>query len=160
MQHGQNLPTLSKMPSNSFISKKENHIEVSIYVNGEMTSEGIANNVTKMKAAFPALPIPFYAMLIDRLKGNGFTSGRLEDAVNHVIDTCIYPTPTIANFINFDVNVKFYTYEQYSKLVDESKNASKFYKACVVKFTEVPLWAHVSDIEKYKLKLKSHEGNV
>jgi len=39
------------------------------------------------------------------------------DAVNNVIDTCQYPTPTLANFLSFDRRAKVYDYDQLVNLV-------------------------------------------
>lgn len=108
--------------------------------------------IARIKAAFPSLPIEFYTILKDRIKENQFSNEKFIAAVNYVIDNCIYPTPTIANFLQFDEKVKFYTYNQFLKLVHENKNAGKQYKPCIVKFTKKPMWAHINDIEKFKLK--------
>lgn len=55
----------------------------------------------KIKKSFPSLEAEFYDILCDRLKENEVTDNELTEAVNHVIDTCIYPTPTIAQFITY-----------------------------------------------------------
>jgi len=53
-------------------------------------------------SAFPAIPVQFYDILQERLRANHITDTRLIEAVNHVIDTCHFPTPTIADIIDFD----------------------------------------------------------
>lgn len=55
----------------------------------------------KIKEAFPTLPIEFYNILCERLKEKKFTVVQITEAVNGVIDTCKYPTPTIAHFIGY-----------------------------------------------------------
>jgi len=55
----------------------------------------------KIKKAFPSLSGDFYDILCERIKENNFSDKELINAINHVIDTCIYPVPTIANFILF-----------------------------------------------------------
>jgi hypothetical protein len=77
---------------------------VSVY-RGELTTQGIIQNISRIKLTFPCLPIEFYDILTDRLKVHGFSDARLTDAVLHVIDTCKYPTPTIADFITYDKRV-------------------------------------------------------
>jgi hypothetical protein len=62
----------------------------------------LTSNIAKIKKAFPALPVEFYDILCEKIKEHNFTDHRLVKAVNHVIDSCIYPTPTIAQFITFD----------------------------------------------------------
>lgn len=78
--------------------------EVSIY-RDDLTTEGILENMKTIKRAFPSLPLDFYDLLIDRLKAKGFTNDRLNDAVIHVIDTCKYPVPTIADFLSYDKKI-------------------------------------------------------
>ena len=85
--------------------------EISIY-SGELTKECVAFNLQKVKNAFPALSPDFYTVFMDRVKDNGFSNNRLTDAVQYVIDNCVYPQPTIAQFISFDKKIKLYTYEQ------------------------------------------------
>ena len=103
-----NLRTLSPI-STEVIRKYDN--EISIY-SGSLNTDCIVSNTAKIKKAFPALPIDFFDVFTDRLKVNGFNDDRLRDAVDHVIDTCVYPTPTIAQFISFDKRYKIYTYEE------------------------------------------------
>ena len=69
---------------------------------GELTTGGMINSVKRIKAAFPALPPGWYDILTDQLAQSDFSDERLADAVNHVINTCEYPTPAIARFISFD----------------------------------------------------------
>jgi hypothetical protein len=116
-----------------------------------LSQKGIIEGVKKIKLAFPDLPGGFYEILSDRIKQNNFTDKRLFDAINNVIDTCEYPKPTIAKFLNYDRRIKFYNYEQYTKLINENPRLGEQYKAVKVKFAGVPMWAHVSDIQKYKL---------
>lgn len=79
---------------------------------GEITPQCVAKNVARIKAAFPALAPEFYKVMAERLIEKGFSDERLTDAVNHVIDTCQYPTPTLANFLSFDLRVKIIDYNQ------------------------------------------------
>jgi len=67
----------------------------------KITKQCLTNGIVVIKKAFPSLPLSFYDIFIERLKANGFTDDRFKEAVNHVIDTCKYPTPTIGNFISF-----------------------------------------------------------
>lgn len=85
--------------------------EISIY-SGELTKECVAVNLMKVKNAFPALSQEFYNIFAERVKDNHFSNQRLTDAVQYVIDNCIYPQPTIAQFISFDKKIRLYTYEQ------------------------------------------------
>lgn len=123
--------------------------EISIYT-GELTARVIVENAAKIKKSFPTLPIGFYQVFDERLKENNFTDTRLIDAVNHVIDTCVYPQPTIAQFISYDKRIKLYTYSQYCKLCDEGDG--KNYLPVKVGNNTSPVWAHINDINEYKLE--------
>lgn len=92
-------------------------------------------SIKKIKLAFPDLPAGFYDVLSERIKSKGFSDERLNDAVNHVIDTCKYPKPTVANFISFGgkkathVTYQFVgsepitvSVERYMEIKDEIKN--------------------------------------
>ena len=106
----------------------------------------------KVRQAFPSLPVEFFDILSDRVKENGFSDQRLKDSVTNVIDNCIYPTPTIAQFISFDKRFKIYTYDQVLKLNDElSGKAFEYYRPTRHYGFSKPAYAHISDIEKYKL---------
>ena len=55
------------------------------------------------------------------MKEKGFSDEKLKDAVNHVIDNCRYPVPTIAEFLSFDKVVKIFTYQEAAELVTKGK---------------------------------------
>jgi hypothetical protein len=82
--------------------------------------------VKTLKNAFPALPKGFYDIMIDRMRANGFSDDRMRDAVANVIDTCLYPTPTIANLISWDRRVKLYTYQEVCDMIDKGAKMSDF----------------------------------
>lgn len=90
---------------------------MSLYKQGEMTREGAALAVGKIKAAFPALAPEFFVVLLDRAKAKGWTDEQILDAAHNVIDNCHYPNPTLANFLNFDRRVKMITYAEMCNLV-------------------------------------------
>lgn len=125
---------------------------MSIY-NDNLTNEVVAKSVVLVKKAFPSLPINFFDVFSDRIICNKFTDKRLNDAVNHVIDTCIYPTPTIANFISFDKFVKLYTYDQVVKMSDTYRTPFDTFKSVRIGNLTKPMYCHFSDIEKYKIEL-------
>jgi len=126
--------------------------EISIY-KGTLTTPCIIKNIAKIKNAFPALPEGFYEVFSDRMEANGFCDDRLTDAINNVIDNCIYPTPTIAQFISFDRRFKVYHYEEMLKLSDEMGSEIWLsYDAIKFPDREKNVWVRVDDIKKYNLK--------
>lgn len=93
---------------------------------GELTAQALSRSVAKIKASFPQLPPEFYSILIDRVKAVGFCDERLIDSVNYVIDNCIYPTPTIANFLSFDKKKRLYSYKEVADLIDKGDKMENF----------------------------------
>jgi hypothetical protein len=128
--------------------------EVSIY-SGPLTDSCLVKSVAVIKKSFPSLPISFYDILIDRIQANHFSNTRLIDAVNHVIDNCHYPTPTIADFISFDQKYKVFSYDEMLKKLDEMGGDRKIwdlYKSVKLPGLPKPVWVHVNDIAKYNIK--------
>lgn len=132
------------------------HYNLSLY-SGELTPGGVVEATAKIKKAFPALPPEFFDVLIDMVKNECFSDNRFMDAVNNVIKNCEYPTPTVAKFLSFDKSVKLYTYSDMIKLVNTDRKAFEKHKAIKVQGTKEPLWAHISDIERYKLERYVHK---
>jgi hypothetical protein len=128
--------------------------EISIY-SGPLNTESIIQNAAKIKKAFPSLSIDFFDVFTDRIRENSFNDARLKDAVNFVIDNCVYPTPTIAQFISYDKKIKVYSYEEMLKKWDElSPTLANNYKPIQFPDREKLVWVHVDDIKKYKLTPK------
>jgi len=130
------------------LRKSESGFEVSVY-RGELSQKELVRNAAKVKAAFPALPPEFFQILIERLKAKGFCDSRMIDAVNNVIDSCPYPTPTLANFLSYDKNVKLYTYQQFISLVTEHKASFETYTK--VKCNGILLYVSKADKQRYNI---------
>ena len=138
------------------ISEKENneYSEISVY-SGELTQRSLIKNIAKIKIAFPDLDKGFYSILIEMARDCNFSDERFEDAVKNVICTCVYPRPTVAQFLSWDKKIKLYTYDQILKLNNElNGNAFKYYKAVIIPGVKTSYYASVSDIEQYKMKTK------
>lgn len=136
----------------SLITDEKGDCFISVY-KGELSKEVVILNIASIKKAFPALPKPYFDILIDRIKANNFTNQRLNDAVNFVLDNNIYPTPTIAQFISFDRRIQVFTHEQMTKKVTEyGPEIWNSYKAVKMDGMIKPVWIHVNDIEKYKIE--------
>ena len=116
---GTSLPTLSKPSSEALKVNENGETYLSLYT-GDLTPKVVTESMAELKASFPALPAEFFTMLSKRVKDNGFSDERLRDAVRHVIDNCIYPNPTIAQFIGFDKKVRLFTYHEMLEKVNNS----------------------------------------
>ena len=86
------------------------------------------------------------------IKDYGFCDSRLDDAVRNVIATCVYPTPTIANFISWDRTFKVFTYEDMLKKTnDMGTEIWNNYRAVQFKNREKKVWVHVDHVKMYNL---------
>lgn len=136
--------------SNSLPQKSELSNSLSVY-SGELSVEGLAKGLKTIQKSFPALPIDFYDVLTDRIKANCFSDERFADAIIHVIDTCIYPQPTIAQFISFDKRIKLHSYEEMlSKLDKYGDGIWKSYQVVNLPNRQKPVWVHVDEIKYLK----------
>jgi CRISPR/Cas system-associated endoribonuclease Cas2 len=150
---------LQKISQTTPILNKGSHCEISIY-KGELTQDVLTEQIAKIYKAFKNITDKdYFQVLKERIKENNFSNEKLKDAVNHVIDTCVYPTPTIANFLSYDKNVKLYTYDQKLKLINEigAELANRMYLSVKIEGMSKPMWANVNDIEKYKLERWSND---
>jgi hypothetical protein len=114
------LPSLSKTSQTNTVLKNEKGEKYISLYSGELTARVVTQSMAKVKKAFPGLPIDFFTVLSERVAANGFTDERIQDAVNHVVDTCKYPTPTVADFMSFDKKRRIYTYAEMCNKVHEA----------------------------------------
>ena len=126
---------------------------VSVYA-GDLNTKEIIESVKKIKNAFPQLPPGFYDVFASRLQDAGFSDARLRDAVNHVIDNCLFPTPTIAQFISYDKRIPLLTYEDMLKKTHEfGEGVWSDYKGVKLPGRIRHVWVHIDDIKKYNIQI-------
>jgi hypothetical protein len=147
----------STKPLISLVTPKLNGNGLSVY-SGKLTLRIVLEQNMEIAKAFPQLPGGFYEVLNRRLKEKEFTDKRLMDAVNHVIDTCQYPVPTIANFISYDKNVQILTYADLVKQLNDDKGSWDYYDQIKVPGINKPRYARKEDVSKYNLQ-KWNEKN-
>lgn len=95
--------------------------EISVYQGQPAGPREIAQELVKLKYAFPEMETQFIQILSERLVANGFTEQRIRDAVANVIDNFTYKKPNIADIVKFDRKVKLYTYNEVSALVTKGE---------------------------------------
>jgi hypothetical protein len=111
------LPTLFQVNSQIWTNEQgENFIS---HYQDKLTKEEIIKQTANIKCSFPSLPPEFYLLFSERIRDNKFTDKRLRDSVAHVIDTCVYPNPTIAQFLSFDKREKLFTRNEMLKIVND-----------------------------------------
>lgn len=111
----------------ALVSISDSEASLSVY-HGNITQENFVSCVARIRVAFPDLDRGFYQLLKERIREKGFSDQRLTDAVNHVIDTCPYPTPTLANFLSFDKRVKLITYQELCTLIGKGEATMDAYE--------------------------------
>lgn len=122
---------------------------------GQLTTQHVINQVKKLRKAFPQVQADFTDVLLERAKEKNWTDERLTDAVNNLIDTCQYPTPTLANVLSFDKRIKTYTYNEMCDMAyDYGKSVWQTYLRLDDDFAR-GRYAHMSDVANYRLPLKS-----
>jgi predicted transposase/invertase (TIGR01784 family) len=84
-----------------------------------------------------------------RMREKGFSDQRMIDAINNVIDSCQYPTPTMANFLSFDKRVKIYTYNEVCDKV--TKQEATFEDFEIIKISGEPYRIRKSDKNIYNI---------
>lgn len=87
-------------------------LALSLYNDTCATPDNIAKAIKRLRSAFPKMGNEFFDILYERLVKNGFTGQRLEDAVNHVIDSFQYKELNVADVVSFDKRAKLHTYNQ------------------------------------------------
>lgn len=123
--------------------------EISIY-KGKLSPIIVGVQLLKLSKCFPSIPKETIDILSERIKENNFTNERLIDAINNVIDTCVYPVPAIANIISFDKKIKLFTYNDLMQKADGAFKVFEYYKAVDVGLS-MPMYANPEDFEKYHL---------
>lgn len=120
---------------------------LSVYTDAKADTQDVIEAQVKIKKAFPNLAAGFYDTFDDRIRANGFTVQRLKDAVDHVIDNCHYPQPSIAEFIGYDKLIKCKTWHEMTR-------EEQWETFLPVKFPDRPkvVWVHANDIALYKLE--------
>lgn len=135
--------------STALLHKESNGEQsLSIYT-GELTAESVAKCVARVKVAFPSLPKDFFALFIERMKEKGFNDQRMIDSINHVIDNCQFPTPTMANFLSFDKRVKVLTYAEMCNQVTSQVTSSEAFAK--IRINGILYWIRKADKDLFNI---------
>ena len=105
----------------SIILSSDSEKEVSVFKDGNVSAETWAEGSKMLSQAFPRLPIEWFKILREFVKGENFSDEKFMYAVRNLIKTCIYPEPTIASILNFDVRVRIY---EWNEIIEATKSYS------------------------------------
>ena len=124
---------------------------MSVY-SGDLNLKTVLEQNKNIAQAFPQLPGGFYKIFAERLRERKFTDQRLIDAVNHVIDTCVYPIPTVANFLSYDRCIELLTHADLVDMLSDDRYVFDRYEPVRIQGIDKPRYARKEDILEYKLE--------
>lgn len=94
---------------------------------------------TRLIACFPLLTPAWQMEFYRAIKRHKLGARRLADAVSHIIDTCNFQAPRIAEIVNFDKGVRLYTQREVAEKVSagwSDKQTSYFWDSWPVVVVE------------------------
>ena len=112
-----------------------------------LTKECVIECNLIIRQAFPTLGQGFFIQLNRLIAENNFTDQRLREATDYVISNCIYPQPTIANFLSYDNRIKLYSYNDIRDMCQPGYSAFDYYEL----IEDLNKYAAINDIKKYGL---------
>lgn len=113
---------ISQKESPEQITKSQNkECSISLYGGEPAGAQEIAVSISRLMVAFPKMENEFFNLLSERVRANKFTTKRLNDAINHLIDNFNYKELNIADIVKFDRKVKLYSYNDVCKMVSKGE---------------------------------------
>ena len=92
-------------------------MSISVYSGKAATSKEVAVGMKRLKVAFPKMGNEFFNLLSERVVDNGFSSDRLNHAINYVLDNFQYKELNVADIIRYDRKARAYTYAEACEMV-------------------------------------------
>ena len=96
--------------------------------------------------AFPVMKQNFFNLLTERVVYHNFTSKKLEDAVNNVIDNFKYKELNISDLIGFDKKIKLFNGKEFCEMQIRGYKCSDF---GIIEKNEKKYFYLLSDYEQY-----------
>ncbi len=94
---------------------------VSLYQDNDASPNEVAVSIKRLELAFPKMERGFFDLLAERIIANSFTSERLKDAINHVLDNFQYKELNISDIIRFDKRARLYSYNEVCVMVSKGQ---------------------------------------
>lgn len=96
----------------------------------------------------------FFNLLAEQIDKSGFTSERLEYALNNLLNTFHYKQLTIADLMSIDVKCKVYGYTEMCGEIGRTGGNTDDYTPIWFGDSKKPYWVLRSDKERYRLPEK------
>ena len=105
--------------------------EISIYCDKIADKQEIKKGLNRLMGAFPKMEKEFWLILAERISANNFTSERLKQSVEHILDNFQYKELNIADVIKFDRRVKLYSGKEFMLMQMQGIHPSEFEKRVI-----------------------------
>lgn len=99
----------------------DGQMAVSLYQDNDASPNEVAVSIKRLELAFPKMERGFFDLLAERIIANSFTSERLKDAINHVLDNFQYKELNISDIIRFDKRARLYSYNEVCVMVSKGQ---------------------------------------
>lgn len=126
--------------------------EISLYCFGSISEDCFIAQTERLAKAYPDLDDNFFQELDLATEQKGWDDRKFTDAVTNLIHTFEYKTPNLANLINYDLKIKFYTYDEILAQVIPGVDVFSFYK--VVDLDGEMFYIKKAEYIKHNLQLK------
>ena len=140
-------------PASAMLIRSEDKTYRSLYRDELADEADIRNAVMTLSSAFPLEDkeerARFFALLCNRMKANGFTKQRMQDAVNYLVDNFRYKQINIADVITYDKRVRLYTHQEYCSAIYHNRNLSEDFTV-YGQIDGITFWYRKSELAKLK----------
>lgn len=124
---------------------------MSVFMGNKASDVQIANTVKKLAVAFPDMKPDFFNLLVEQIDKSGFTSQRLDYALNNLLNTFHYKQLTIADLMSIDVKCKVYSYNEMCTQIGKNGGTGHDYSKIWFGDAKLPHWVLTIDKQRYNL---------
>lgn len=126
--------------------------ELSIFANDvPAPAEDIVVASMKLATAFPKMEQGFFDLLAERIVKRGISKGRLQYAVDYVLDNFTYQRMTIADVMSIDRKVQVWRYEEMTTEARRNGRTTDDYVTLYIGDEPKPFWVHKADKVRFNI---------
>lgn len=139
-------PMLASLGTQLSVKTEGDGYALTIYTDRKADETSWAVQAARISAVFPKMRgnAPFLNELCRAVIRNNMTEKQLSDAIDRLIETCSYPTFSIADIVSYDKRVPLMDYGEYCRRTTEGVNRGEDFET--VKIDGKCYWALKSDI--------------
>lgn len=126
--------------------------ELSIFANEPPAPpEDIVVATMKLATAFPKMEQGFFDILAERIVKRGLSKGRLQYAIDYVLDNFTYQRMTIADVMSIDRRVQVWVYEDMINEARRNGRTTDDYTQLFIGEEPKPYWVHKADKARFNI---------